>query len=78
MFLRTVATFFDVVTFLACLIGAWQIVTAILTRDADATQIGSGVIIGIGIALVPYLIAGAFHRGAMRELLVEAVKSRAE
>jgi hypothetical protein len=76
MFLRTVATFFDVVTFLACLVGAWQIYTAFITPDANAVQVSAGVLIGIAIAAVPYFIAGAFHRGAVRELLVEAAKDR--
>jgi hypothetical protein len=77
MFLRTVATFLDVITLLACLVGGWQIYTAIIAPDANAVQVASGVVVGIGIAAIPYFVAGAFHRGAVRDLLV-AARNRAE
>lgn len=72
MFLRTVATLMDVITLLACLVGGWQIYTSIIVPDANAVQVASGVVVGIGIAAIPYFIAGAFHRGAVRDLLVAA------
>lgn len=78
MFLRTVATFFDVITFLACIVGAWQIYTAFMTPNADAIQVGAGIVLGVSIAAVPYFIAGAFHRGVVRELLLRSSQERAD
>ena len=70
MFLRTLATVFDVLTLLGCLLGAYQVFTSI-TPDANAIQTAAGVAIGIALAAIPYCLAGAFHRGAVREMMLK-------
>lgn len=70
MFLRTVATIFDVLTLIGCLVGGYQVFTSI-TPDASAIQTSAGVAIGIALAAIPYCLAGAFHRGAVREMMVK-------
>lgn len=70
MFLRFAATLFDVITLLASLVAGWQIWTSV-GPDLSAIQSAAGVAFGIGIAVIPYCIAGAFHRGAVRELLMD-------
>lgn len=65
--MRTFATLMDVITIIACLVGGAQVIAALATPDANAVQIASGVVAGIGIAAIPYMLSGALHRVAVRE-----------
>lgn len=68
--MKLVASVFDVVALLACLIGGFQIITA-MGGGASAPQQAAGVAFGIGIAVVPHCLAAVFHRGAVRDLLTK-------
>lgn len=68
--MKTIATVFDVIAFLACLLGGFQIITAMSGADT-APQQAAGVAFGIGIAIIPHCLAAVFHRGAVRDLLTK-------
>lgn len=67
--MKTAATLVDVITVIACILGGLQIFSAITAADANAMQVASGVVVGIGVAAVPYMLAGALHRVTVRELM---------
>lgn len=72
--MRTAATLMDVVTIIACLLGGAQVLTSLMSADANAVQLASGVVAGIGVAAIPYMLAGALHRVAVRDSLAEGAR----
>lgn len=69
MVLRFLAAIMDAVTVIGALIGGYQVWTSMTAPEANAVQLASGVCLGAAIAVVPYCLAGAFHRAAVREEL---------
>ncbi|WP_176495621.1 hypothetical protein [Sphingomonas sp. HMP6] len=63
-----IATILDVISVLAAMSGGVLILFSLLPPNS-AVQTCALSAVGIGIAAVPYIIAGAFHRGAVRRLL---------
>jgi len=68
--MRLVATVFEVIAFLAGLIGLWVVFDTMAAPGVSAPQQAAGVAFGISVAIIPYCIAGVFHRGAVREMMI--------
>ncbi len=69
MLLRGLATFFEVLTLLGALAGGICVILSIAPGNS-AIQTGTFSAFGIGLAVIPYTIAGIFHRGAVRQIMV--------
>lgn len=66
-----VATIFEVLTFLGGIVGVlvlcWVIVSLGSGSSNDVT-LAAGSAFAAAVTIIPYCIAGAFHRNAMRRL----------
>lgn len=73
MFIRFLATLFEVVTMLAAPLGFFMLVAGLLPGNS-AIQTAATSATAVAFVAIPYAVAGIFHRYATRELLVEAAR----
>ena len=64
-FMKTIADVLDIIAMLGALYAAWFVLSSILTIETgpEFMQIG---LAGLVIAVIPYCLAGAFHRAVVR------------
>lgn len=66
--MKTAAHFFEAVTFVACLCGALILLGA-FAPEAGSPQVAAIAALAIAVGAIPYMLAGIFHRMAVRGML---------
>jgi len=75
--MKVIATIFDVLTVLAAAVSGFMILDMLATAATGGLNnmaLAATSAFAAAIVLVPYCIAGSFHRGAVRSLLSERVE----
>jgi hypothetical protein len=65
--MRVLATVFEIITLVGAICGAGLLFSGFLPGQS-AIQTGAAAAAGVGLAAIPYCMAGVFHRASMRSL----------
>lgn len=72
MFVRFLATLFEVVTFLGAVIGVFLLFSGLLPGNT-AIQTAASSATAVAFVALPYAVAGIFHRNSTRGLMLEQI-----
>lgn len=68
---RVAAAIFEVLTVIGGLIAVALCVAAVFIHDIPMARGTEIIVLAIGLAVIPYCIAGALHRAATRRMMRE-------